>query len=158
MDQLNNLCLYELKRIARELKTKGRSKMGRMDLINEFKKYKEEEIIDLIEKVTTTSDYICIHGKIKYFCKECGGSQICKHDRIKYACKKCKGSLYCMHNKQKQKCKECGGSQICIHNKQQQQCKECGGSQICEHMKQKASCKECRIKLIYDLRIRKNCK
>ena len=94
MDKLNNLCLYELKRIARELKTKGRSKMGRMDLINEFKKYKEEEIIDLIEKVTTTRDYICIHGKIKYFCKECGGSQICEHDRIKYACKECKGSQY----------------------------------------------------------------
>ena len=153
MDQLNNLCLYELKIISRELKIKGRSKMSRIDFINEFKKYKEEEIIDLIEKVTITNIYFCIHGKLKYYCRECGGSQICEHDRIKHACKKCKGSLYCVHNRQKQRCKECGGSQICIHNNQKQQCKECGGSQICEHGKQKASCKECRIKLIYDLKI-----
>ena len=147
MEQLKDLYICELRGIAKELKIKGRSKMNKKDFINEFKKFKEEEIINLIEKVTTNSIYICIHGALKYFCKECGGSQICEHDRIKYVCKKCRGSQICKHNKYKYRCKECGGSQICEHNKQKQQCKECGGSQICEHGKQKASCKECRIKL-----------
>ena len=147
MEQLNDMYYGEIKRIARELKIKGRSKMSKKDLINELKKYKKEEIISLIEKVTINSVYTCIHGNLKYFCKECGGSQICEHDKIKYVCKMCKGSQICEHDRVKYRCKECGGSHICEHGKQKQQCKECGGSQICEHGKQKASCKECRMKL-----------
>ena len=147
MDRLNELSKTNLKRIAGYLKIKGRSKLNiKEDFINEFKKFKEEEIINLIELVINTCPNICIHEKHKYFCKECGGSQICDHDRIKYFCKQCKGAQICIHGRVKYRCKECGGSQICEHGKQKQQCKECGGSQICEHGKQKASCKECRIK------------
>ena len=86
---------------------------------------------------------ICEHGKIKSTCKECGGSQICEHGKIKRQCKECDGSAYCEHGKQKSTCKECGGSQICEHGKRKSQCKECGGSQICEHGKRKSQCKEC---------------
>ena len=38
MDQLRDLYFCELKRMAKELKIKGRSKMSRIDLINELKK------------------------------------------------------------------------------------------------------------------------
>ena len=156
MDGLDDLNLRQIKRIARELKIKGRSKMSKNDLFNEFKKYKDEEIVNLIEKVKNTCPYICIHGKHKYFCKECGGRQLCSHDGIKYRCKECGGSQICIHGRIKYRCKECGGSQICKHNKQKQQCKECGGSQICKHGKQKASCKKCRmeLKLSYDLMLK----
>ena len=125
MEQLRDLYTYELKLMAKDLEIKGRSKMSKKELIDEIKKFKDEEITNLIEKVTPISKIICDHGKLKKFCNDCNGHN-------------------CKHNKYKYRCKECGGSQICIHNKQKQQCKECGGSQICEHGKQKASCKECR--------------
>ena len=51
--------------------------------------------------------YLCEHGKYKYQCKECGGTQICPH------------------NRQKSRCKECGGSQICSHNRERSHCKKC---------------------------------
>ena len=69
---------------------------------------------------------ICKHGKSKYFCKECKGSQICKHDKSKYFCK------------------ECGGKGICEHGKSRYFCKECGGKGICEHGTSKYTCKYCR--------------
>ena len=87
--------------------------------------------------------YFCGHGKYKYRCKECKGSQLCLHDRQKSYCKECKGSQICLHNRQKQTCKECKGSQICLHNRQKQTCKECGGSQICPHNREKYRCKKC---------------
>ena len=31
--------------------------------------------------------YLCEHGKYKYQCKECGGTQICPHNRQKSRCK-----------------------------------------------------------------------
>eukprot|EP00606_Chrysophyceae_sp_TOSAG23-5_P000686 GSChrysophyteH2.ASY1.ANO1.1554.1 assembled CDS len=37
----------------------------------------------------------CEHGRVKRYCKECGGSGLCEHGR------------------QKSRCKECGGSGIC---------------------------------------------
>ena len=87
--------------------------------------------------------YLCGHGKYKYRCKDCGGTQICHHNRQKQTCKECKGGQICWHNRQKAQCKECQGSQICTHNRQKYQCKECKGSQICAHNRQKAHCKKC---------------
>ena len=87
--------------------------------------------------------YLCEHGKYKYQCKECGGSQICPHNRLKAQCKECGGSQICPHGKRKSSCKECGGSQICPHSKLKYQCKECEGSQICPHDRQKSHCKKC---------------
>ena len=49
----------------------------------------------------------------------------CLHNRIKYICKECGGSSICPHNREKSRCKECGGSQICSHNRRKSQCKEC---------------------------------
>ena len=86
---------------------------------------------------------ICEHGKCRDICKECGGSQICQHGKWKIQCKECGGSQICEHGKRKSGCKECGGSQICMHGKNKSTCKECGGSQICMHGKNKSICKEC---------------
>ena len=88
--------------------------------------------------------YLCRHGKYKYRCRECGGSQICPHNRQKETCKDCGGTKICRHNRQKNQCKDCGGSQICPHNRQKAHCKECKGSQICAHNRQKSHCKKCR--------------
>lgn len=104
---------------------------------------------------------VCIHGKQKSFCKECGGSQICIHNRqksrckecggigicvhnkIKSYCKECDGSSICIHNRRKSTCKDCGGGSFCIHNRIKSRCKECGGGSICEHNRQKSLCKQC---------------
>ena len=88
--------------------------------------------------------YLCGHGKYKYRCRECGGSQICPHNRQKETCKDCGEAKICRHNRQKNQCKDCGGSQICPHNRQKAHCKECKGSQICAHNRQKSHCKKCR--------------
>ena len=85
----------------------------------------------------------CEHGKIKKYCKECGGVSICEHKRIKYTCKECGGSAVCQHGKQKTQCKECGGSALCEHNNFKKICKDCKGSALCEHGNQKRQCKEC---------------
>ena len=74
----------------------------------------EKEIRDMAE--TRTAHYL------KYFCK---------HGKYKYQCRECKGSQICPHNKRKPQCKECGGSQICSHNREKNHCKKCEGSQIC---------------------------
>ena len=85
----------------------------------------------------------CEHGKIKYYCKECGGTGLCKHERRKDRCKDCGGSSLCNHNRIKYECKECTGSAFCKHGKHKTRCKECGGSGICKHGKTKTYCKEC---------------
>ena len=104
----------------------------------------EKEIRDMAEnRKAKYLKYFCGHGKYKYRCKECKGSQLCLHDRQKSYCKECKGSQICLHNRQKQTCKECKGSQICLHNRQKQTCEECGGSQICPHNREKYRCKKC---------------
>lgn len=72
----------------------------------------------------------CIHGKRKYYCKDCGGSQICDHGKQRNSCKECKGSQICPHGKRKQTCKECDGCAICVHGKEKYRCKQCGGSGI----------------------------
>ena len=50
---------------------------------------------------------------------------LCEHGKYKYQCKECKGSQICPHNRQKSRCKECGGSQICSHNREKNHCKKC---------------------------------
>ena len=85
----------------------------------------------------------CGHGKLKYYCKECGGNGICEHDKIKSRCKDCGGSAICEHKKEKRYCVDCGGSAICEHKLQKRQCKICDGGAFCEHKKYKSSCKEC---------------
>ena len=107
------------------------------------------------------SKYKCEHGREKYRCKQCGGSQICEHGRHKSQCKECDGKAFCEHGKRKTDCRECGGTSICEHgrikqtcrncngkafcehDKRKQQCRECGGTSICEHGKRKTLCKEC---------------
>ena len=69
--------------------------------------------------------YLCEHGKYKYQCKNCKGTQVCPHDRQKAHCKKCEGPHVCPHIRQKSCCKKCEGSQVCLHNKRKQFCKKC---------------------------------
>ena len=90
-----------------------------------------------------TPKQLCIHGRQRQVCKDCGGSQICEHNRQRHNCKDCGGSQICEHNRRRQFCKECGGSQICEHNRKKSSCKECGGSQICEHNRIKYVCRDC---------------
>ena len=87
--------------------------------------------------------YTCEHGRLKYTCKDCGGSAICKHGRQKWSCKDCGGVSICEHGRYKTQCKDCGGSAICKHDRLKAQCKECGGSAICEHGRSKYTCKKC---------------
>ena len=85
----------------------------------------------------------CLHGRMRYQCKECGGKGICEHGRERHKCKQCGGSQICEHGRVRSKCKECGGSQICKHGRQRYNCKECGGAGICEHGRRRYDCKEC---------------
>ena len=86
---------------------------------------KEIRDIDTENRKAKYLKYLCEHGKYKYQCKECGGSQICPQNRLKYQCKECGGSQICPHGKRKSRCKECGGSQICPHNREKNHCKKC---------------------------------
>ena len=85
----------------------------------------------------------CEHGRTRYACKECGGSQICEHGRERCRCKECGGSSLCEHGRRRSHCKECGGSEICEHGRQRYWCKNCGGGAYCEHGRQRRRCKEC---------------
>ena len=100
----------------------------------------------------------CGHGKLKYNCKECGGSRLCKHEKLKYNCNDCGGSGLCKHGKRISRCEKCGGSAFCEHGKEKHgcvicndcghgklkyYCRECDGSAFCEHGKNKSICKEC---------------
>jgi hypothetical protein len=69
----------------------------------------------------------------------------CLHNRIKYICKECGGGSICQHLKFRSRCKECGGgSGIYQHLKFRSRCKECGGgSGIYQHLKFRSRCKEC---------------
>ena len=101
--------------------------MIKADLINELKKFPDEDIDKLFEKAILIYNYYyyCEHRIKKYSCKVCGGSEICGHGKRKFYCILCDGSQICFHNKQKSFCQECGGSQICEHGKQRFHCKEC---------------------------------
>jgi len=49
----------------------------------------------------------CIHGRIKYQCKECSGLGFCIHNKRKSQCRDCDGCGFCPHNNHKYDCKEC---------------------------------------------------
>ena len=101
----------------------------------------------------------CGHGKLKYYCKECGGNGICEHDKIKSRCKECGGSAICEHKKEKRYCVDCGGSAICEHKLQKRQCRICDGGAFCEHKKYKSSCVDCGGSAICEHKIHKqHCK
>jgi hypothetical protein len=51
--------------------------------------------------------YVCIHGKRKETCKECGGSAICIHNHHRRFCRQCKGASLCWHGVQKSRCSLC---------------------------------------------------
>lgn len=102
---------------------------------------------------------ICEHGRRRSRCKECRGSQICIHDRIRSQCKECGGSSYCHHGRLRTTCRECGGKGICQHGKRKWYCKLCEGSQICIHGRRRDTCKECKgSKICIHGRIRERCK
>ena len=86
---------------------------------------------------------ICEHGRRRTTCRECGGASICEHDRRRSECKECNGSQFCQHGKKCSVCRECGGKHICQHGKRKWYCKLCGGSQICIHGRVREKCKEC---------------
>ena len=70
---------------------------------------------------------ICIHGRSRYFCKECSGHGMCMHGKQKRFCRICDGGSLCPHEKNKYKCKDCGGSSLCICGRERAQCSTCGG-------------------------------
>ena len=51
--------------------------------------------------------YVCIHGKRKETCAQCGGSAICVHKRHRRFCRQCKGASLCCHGVQKSRCTSC---------------------------------------------------
>ena len=68
----------------------------------------EKEIRDMVETRTAHYlKYLCEHGKYKYQCRECKGSQICPHNKRKPQCQECAGSQICRHSRKKQTCKKC---------------------------------------------------
>ena len=102
---------------------------------------------------------ICIHGKRKYNCINCGGKRVCEHGKWKYQCKICGGKGICEHGKRKYLCKICGGKGICEHGKRKYECKVCEGKGICEHKKVKYQCKVCGGKKICEhWKVRYQCK
>uniref|UniRef100_A0A0G4FZ72 CBM20 domain-containing protein n=1 Tax=Chromera velia CCMP2878 TaxID=1169474 RepID=A0A0G4FZ72_9ALVE len=86
---------------------------------------------------------LCLHGRVRYSCKECVGGGICAHGRQRSQCKDCGGKGICAHGRLRSQCRECGGKKICEHGRQRPDCKECGGASICEHGRKRYFCKDC---------------
>ena len=51
----------------------------------------------------------CEHGRVRYSCKDCGGSGICEHGRRRTVCKDCGGGSICEHGRRRSTCRDCGG-------------------------------------------------
>ena len=103
----------------------------------------------------------CLHGRERYYCKECKGNGICMHNKARNQCKQCKGNGICIHNKTKYHCKLCKESSISkrdetnrsqdiIHeyNMANIECYnnsiyEYDDEFICEHSQFKSACCEC---------------
>jgi hypothetical protein len=54
---------------------------------------------------------MCVHGRWKYTCKDCGApgaeATMCEHRRRKYECRDCGGAGLCEHGSWKTRCKIC---------------------------------------------------
>jgi hypothetical protein len=79
---------------------------------------------------TLTKRNTCVHGKLKYYCRDCGGSDFCKHGKRKSLCENCGGGSLCTHVVRKDRCRICRGNGICEHSRQVESCKECGGFSV----------------------------
>ena len=107
---------------------------------------REQHYIDLLNPSLNKISAVysdCPHGRIKCYCKECGGNSICEHGKIKDKCKDCGGASICEHGKVKHRCKECDGNGICEHGRRKDRCRNCGGQIFCQHGKVKYICKDC---------------
>ena len=60
---------------------------------------------------------LCLHGRQRSVCRECGGKSICEHGRRRSICKQCGGGSVCQHGRIRSQCKECGGSVYCQHDR-----------------------------------------
>ena len=80
---------------------------------------------------------ICEHGRLRTFCKECGGAGLCEHGRYRGRCKECRSGMVCEHGLPHTTCKECRGGagssprlpkrpRECVEGVQWAQCDECG--------------------------------
>lgn len=138
----NDIRVSDLKLYAEILKLQGCRSLRKGELINKLTNVG----VNFPTKKKPSSS-ICECGKVKYSCRNCGGSQICIHNCRKSRCKKCNGGSLCEHGRIRYLCnqEQCNGKGICIHGKQKFFCKLCGGSQICSHGRQKSNCKECRV-------------
>jgi len=101
----------------------------------------------------------CIHGREKYYCRDCGGLSFCIHNKNRKNCRECHGSSLCIHNKQKYGCKDCGGKgtleetrkrRFCVHGKRKYYCRDCGGGGFCIHDQYKSLCKVCKVFITED--------
>ena len=133
----------ELKKLAKDQGIKGYYRLRKAELIEALGNIDTPRPITELEPIpedkTKKNKYKCVHGRFKYYCKDCGGSRICSHNLRKNRCRECDGSSICEHDRMRNVCKECGGSQICIHGKQIWWCRLC----ICKHNRRKEQCKEC---------------
>ena len=85
--------------------------------INGYNKMRKAELMEKLGIENELYNYKCQHDRVKYYCKECKGSQICVHNQQRTRCKECKGSQICVHDRAKYLCKECGGKGLCIHDR-----------------------------------------
>jgi len=58
---------------------------------------------------------MCIHGRHKSICKECGGSGLCEHNTRRTRCKKCGGGSICIHKIRFDFCAKCNPIGHAIH-------------------------------------------
>jgi len=118
-----------------------------MDIIPIKLEITENNDLNKEEKIKIKREFKkCSHGKSKYICIECGGSQICLHNKRKSRCKECKGSetKQCKHDKTKNHCKICNTSRYCLHGRSKYKCIDCKGPNICQHNKIKTRCPDCK--------------
>ncbi len=68
---------------------------------------------------------MCIHGRIRYYCSDCGGGGVCIHGRQRYHCSDCGGGGICIHGRNRSFCSDCGGGGMCIHGRRRYHCSDC---------------------------------